>query len=81
MDDTDRVMAERIHAIVTASAPDLTPRTWYGHAGVRQGRHHRLPFPGPRRSSRRGTRRSASATKVTKADEARIAALVKKAAS
>ena len=30
MDDADRVMAERIHAIVTASAPDLTPRTWYG---------------------------------------------------
>ena len=23
-------MAERIHAIVTASAPDLMPRTWYG---------------------------------------------------
>src|ERR1700759_2196674 len=30
MGDTDRVMAERIHAIVTASAPDLAPRTWYG---------------------------------------------------
>jgi hypothetical protein len=30
MDHADRVMAERIHAIVTASAPDLTPRTWYG---------------------------------------------------
>ena len=26
----DRVMAERIHAIVKASAPDLAPRTWYG---------------------------------------------------
>jgi uncharacterized protein YdhG (YjbR/CyaY superfamily) len=23
-------MAKRIHAIVTASAPDLTPKTWYG---------------------------------------------------
>ena len=30
MDDADRAMAERIHAIVTASAPDLAPRTWYG---------------------------------------------------
>jgi hypothetical protein len=30
MDDADCVMAERIHAIVTASAPDLVPRTWYG---------------------------------------------------
>ena len=30
MPDPDRVMAERIHAIVTASAPELTPKTWYG---------------------------------------------------
>jgi len=26
----DRAMAERLHAIVKASAPDLAPRTWYG---------------------------------------------------
>jgi uncharacterized protein YdhG (YjbR/CyaY superfamily) len=26
----DRVMAERIHAIVKAEAPTLTPKTWYG---------------------------------------------------
>ena len=26
----DRSMAERLHAIVKASAPDLAPRTWYG---------------------------------------------------
>lgn len=26
----DRRMAERIHALVKASAPDLSPRTWYG---------------------------------------------------
>ena len=30
MADPDRVMAERVHAIVKASAPELTPRTWYG---------------------------------------------------
>jgi uncharacterized protein YdhG (YjbR/CyaY superfamily) len=30
MPDKDRSMAERIHAIVTENAPDLTPRTWYG---------------------------------------------------
>ncbi len=30
MQEPDRVIAERIHAIVTATAPDLTPRTWYG---------------------------------------------------
>jgi uncharacterized protein YdhG (YjbR/CyaY superfamily) len=30
MPESDRVMAEQIHAIVKASAPDLAPRTWYG---------------------------------------------------
>ena len=30
MPEPDRVMAERIHAIVKDAAPDLAPRTWYG---------------------------------------------------
>jgi uncharacterized protein YdhG (YjbR/CyaY superfamily) len=30
MPESDRVMAERIHAIVTKVAPDLAPKTWYG---------------------------------------------------
>ena len=30
MPEPDRAMAERVHAIVKASAPDLSPRTWYG---------------------------------------------------
>jgi uncharacterized protein YdhG (YjbR/CyaY superfamily) len=30
MAESDRVMAERIHAIVKANAPDLTSKTWYG---------------------------------------------------
>ena len=30
MKGTDRAMAERLHAIVTAAAPDLWPKTWYG---------------------------------------------------
>lgn len=30
MSEPDRGMAERIHAIVRESAPDLTPRLWYG---------------------------------------------------
>ncbi len=30
MSEADRAMAERIHAIVKKSAPELTPRTWYG---------------------------------------------------
>ena len=30
MGDADRAMAERIHAIVTETAPELAPKTWYG---------------------------------------------------
>jgi uncharacterized protein YdhG (YjbR/CyaY superfamily) len=30
MPESDRVIAERIHAIITASAPALAPKTWYG---------------------------------------------------
>ena len=30
MPEADRTMAERLHAIVKASAPALSPRTWYG---------------------------------------------------
>jgi uncharacterized protein YdhG (YjbR/CyaY superfamily) len=30
MPEPDRSMAERLHAIITASAPALAPRTWYG---------------------------------------------------
>lgn len=30
MQESDRVMAERIHAIVKDVAPELAPRTWYG---------------------------------------------------
>jgi uncharacterized protein YdhG (YjbR/CyaY superfamily) len=26
----DRAMAERLHAVIKASAPDLSPKTWYG---------------------------------------------------
>ena len=30
MPKPDRVMAERLHALIKASAPELAPRTWYG---------------------------------------------------
>jgi uncharacterized protein YdhG (YjbR/CyaY superfamily) len=30
MEGTDRELAERLHAIVTANAPELSPKTWYG---------------------------------------------------
>ena len=30
MEESDRTMAERIHAVIKANAPDLSPRLWYG---------------------------------------------------
>ena len=30
MPETDRALAERLHEIVKASAPELSPKTWYG---------------------------------------------------
>ena len=30
MPEADRAMAERLHALIKASAPALSPRTWYG---------------------------------------------------
>jgi hypothetical protein len=30
MPEPDRLMAERLHAIIMAAAPDLSPKTWYG---------------------------------------------------
>ncbi len=30
MPEADRALAERLHALITASAPALSPRTWYG---------------------------------------------------
>lgn len=30
MPESDRAIAERLHAIIKASAPELTPKTWYG---------------------------------------------------
>jgi uncharacterized protein YdhG (YjbR/CyaY superfamily) len=30
MPEPDRAMATKLHAIITASAPDLAPKTWYG---------------------------------------------------
>ncbi|HET9017018.1 MAG TPA: DUF1801 domain-containing protein [Thermomicrobiaceae bacterium] len=30
MQESDRLMAGRLHALITAAAPELTPKTWYG---------------------------------------------------
>jgi hypothetical protein len=33
MPDEDRAVGERLHAVILASAPNLTPKTWYGMPG------------------------------------------------
>jgi uncharacterized protein YdhG (YjbR/CyaY superfamily) len=37
MAEPDRAMAERLHALIKASAPDLAPRTWYGMPAYAKG--------------------------------------------
>jgi uncharacterized protein YdhG (YjbR/CyaY superfamily) len=37
MDDADRAIAERIHSIVTTTAPELEPKTWYGQPAYAKG--------------------------------------------
>jgi len=97
MSDSDRVMAERIHAIVKASAPNLAPKTWYGQpAYAKDGKIVCFFQPADKFQSRYATLgfsddanldegtmwpTSWALTKLTAADEARIAELVKKAVS
>jgi uncharacterized protein YdhG (YjbR/CyaY superfamily) len=97
MPAADRAMAERLHAVITASAPDLSPRTWYGMpAYARDGkvvcffrsaqkfktRYATLGFS-DQANLDDGTMwpTDFALTKLTADDEARIAALVKKAVS
>jgi uncharacterized protein YdhG (YjbR/CyaY superfamily) len=96
MNGSDRAMAERIHAIVKANAPDLVPRTWYGMpAYARDGkvvcffqdaakfksRYATLGFNGEARLDDGNMWPTSFAlTRLTPADEARIAALVRQAA-
>ena len=97
MQEPDRVMAERIHAIVQDGAPNLWPKTWYGMpAYARDGKVVCFFKSAEKFNSRYATfgfeeaakldegamwPTSYALTKLTAADEARIAALVKKAAS
>jgi uncharacterized protein YdhG (YjbR/CyaY superfamily) len=37
MQGSDRAMAKRLHAIIKASAPDLSPKTWYGMPAYAKG--------------------------------------------
>jgi uncharacterized protein YdhG (YjbR/CyaY superfamily) len=97
MPELDRAMAERIHAIVTANAPDLWAKTWYGMpAYARDGkivcffkaaskfatRYATLGFEETANLDDGGMWATSWAlTKLTAADEAKIAALVKNAVS
>jgi uncharacterized protein YdhG (YjbR/CyaY superfamily) len=37
MADADRVLAERLHEIITKAAPELSPKTWYGMPAYAKG--------------------------------------------
>jgi uncharacterized protein YdhG (YjbR/CyaY superfamily) len=97
MSNPDRAMAERIHAIVKASAPGLSPKTWYGMpAYAKDGkvvcffqpaekfkaRYSTLGFNDKANLDEGDMWPTAFAVKeLTATDEKKIAALVKKAAS
>jgi uncharacterized protein YdhG (YjbR/CyaY superfamily) len=97
MPEPDRAMGERLHAIIKASAPALSPRTWYGMpAYAKDGKVVCYFTPASKFKERYATfgfnatanldegtmwPTSFALTELTAADEARIAALVKKAVS
>ena len=97
MPEQDRAMAKRLHAIVKASAQDLSPKTWYGMpAYAKDGKIVCFFTPADKFKSRYATfgfnddanldegtmwPTSFALKKLTAADEARIGALVKKAVS
>jgi uncharacterized protein YdhG (YjbR/CyaY superfamily) len=97
MPQADRAMAKRLHAIVTASAPDLAPKTWYGMpAYAKDGKVVCYFTPASKFKERYATfgfnatanldegnmwPTSFALKKLTPAEEAKIGALVKKAVS
>jgi hypothetical protein len=97
MPEPDRALGERLHAIIKASAPALLPRTWYGMpAYAKDGKIVCFFQPAQKFKSRYATLGFNDAanldegamwpvayalTELTAADEARIGALVQKAAS
>jgi hypothetical protein len=97
MKEPDRSMARRIHAIVKASAPELSPRTWYGmpayskddkiicffqNAGKFKARYSTLGFSDKANLDEGKMWPTGFAlTELTPAEEKRITALVKKAVS
>jgi len=95
MPQPDRAMGERLHAIIKAAAPTLAPRTWYGmpayakdgdvvcffqSAHKFKARYALLGFSDKAKLDEGEMWPTAFAlNRLTAADEARIAALVKKA--
>jgi len=97
MPEPDRALGERLHAVIKASAPALSPRLWYGMpAYAKDGkvvcffqsaqkfktRYATFGFSDEANLDEGAMWPTAFAlTKLTAADEARIGALVKKAVS
>jgi hypothetical protein len=97
MDEPDRVMAERLHAIIKAAAPDLSPGLWYGMPAYSRGGNLICHFQDRRKFRMRYATLGFSdkakfddgaiwpvayaLTELTPEAEAKIVALVKKAAS
>lgn len=95
MDDADRAIAERLHEIIMKAAPDLAPRTWYGmpayakdgkvvcffqDAGKFKARYSTLGFQDSANLDDGAMWPTSFAlTKLTRAVEKDIVALVKKA--
>jgi uncharacterized protein YdhG (YjbR/CyaY superfamily) len=93
----DRALAERLHKIIKASAPDLSPKLWYGMPAYARNDKIVCHFKDAQKFSTRYATLGFSdqakldegtmwpvefaLTKLTGADEARIGALVKKAVS
>jgi len=65
MPESDRVMAERLHAIIKATAPDLSPKTWYGMPAYARDGNVRLLLPKRAEVQLEVRDRSASATRRT----------------
>jgi uncharacterized protein YdhG (YjbR/CyaY superfamily) len=98
MKGSDRAMAKRLHAIIKANAPTLSPKTWYGmpayanedgkvvcffkSAGKFESRYATFGFEEAANLDQGAMWPTSWALKeLTAADEKKIAALVKKAAS
>ena len=97
MQESDRALAERIHTIVKATAPDLEPKTWYGMPAYARNGKIVCFFQSAQKFSARYAMLGFSdqanlddgnvwpvyyaITKLTAADEKKIAALVKQALS